>query len=59
MVPYVDDEELIYVLLREIARGNLDRALVDLIADPAVFSRRAVRLASPFSMAALQGSQGA
>ncbi|HEU0145951.1 MAG TPA: hypothetical protein VFR21_03630 [Bradyrhizobium sp.] len=46
MVPYVDDEELIYVLLREIARGNLDRALVDLIADPAVFfpSRGAARV---------------
>jgi hypothetical protein len=46
MVPYVDDEELIYVLLGEIARANLDRGLVDLIADPAAFflSRGAARV---------------
>ena len=46
MIPYVNDEELAYVLLSEIARGNLDRTLVELIADPASFflSRGANRI---------------
>lgn len=46
MVPYVDDEELVYLLLDEIARGNLSRALIDLVADPAAFflSRGAARV---------------
>ncbi len=37
MVPYVNDQELAYLLLREIGRGNLDRWLFELVADPATF----------------------
>ena len=46
MVPYIDDDELVYLLLDEIARGNLSRAMIDLVADPAAFflSRGAARV---------------
>lgn len=46
MIPYVNDRELVYVLLEEIDRGNLNRSLVELIADPAGFfiSRGASRI---------------
>jgi hypothetical protein len=37
MVPYVNERELAYLLLYEIGRGNLDRAFVELVADPAAF----------------------
>jgi Metallo-beta-lactamase superfamily len=46
MIPYVGDEELVYVFLEEIARDNLERTLVELVADPASFflSRGAQRV---------------
>ncbi|HEX8164483.1 MAG TPA: MBL fold metallo-hydrolase [Beijerinckiaceae bacterium] len=37
MVPYVNERELAYLLLYEIGRGNLNRAFVELVADPATF----------------------
>jgi len=37
MVPYVNERELLYLVLREIGRGNLDRAFFELVADPASF----------------------
>ncbi|PWJ89520.1 metallo-beta-lactamase superfamily protein [Mesorhizobium loti] len=37
MVPYLNEREFAYLLLHEIARDNLDRALFDLAADPAGF----------------------
>jgi hypothetical protein len=37
MVPYVNEHELAYLLLYEMGRGNLDRAFIELIADPAAF----------------------
>ncbi|MFN4184770.1 MAG: hypothetical protein ACK4M6_08275 [Hyphomonas sp.] len=46
MVPYVDNKELILVLLREINRGRLDQTIIELTADPAFFflSRGADRI---------------
>ena len=37
MVPYLNERELAYVLLRELTRGNVDRNLVELTADPTGF----------------------
>lgn len=37
MIPYVNDSELLYSLLEEIGRGNMDRAFVEMISDPAAF----------------------
>lgn len=37
MVPYLNERELAYVLLQEVARGNVDRNLVELTADPTGF----------------------
>ncbi len=46
MVPYLNEREFAYLILHEIARDNLDRALFDLAADPAGFfgSRGAERV---------------
>lgn len=37
MVPYLNERELAYVLLHEIARDNLDRSIVEITADPSAF----------------------
>jgi len=37
MVPYVNERELAYLLLYEIARENLSRSFIELVADPAMF----------------------
>lgn len=37
MVPYVNDRELVYQLLFEISRGNIERSFFELVADPGRF----------------------
>jgi len=37
MVPYLNENEFAYLLLQEIARGNLHRMLFELVADPTSF----------------------
>lgn len=46
MIPFVNEDELAFILLHEIRRGNLERLFVELIADPAAFflSRGADRI---------------
>lgn len=46
MIPYVNERELAYALLREIGKDRFDRAFVELVADPANFflSRGAERV---------------
>ena len=46
MIPYLNDRELAFLLLHEIARDTLSRSIVELTADPAAFflSRGATRV---------------